>query len=125
MVQLRKAHDPTSLVGKIEPYALLVAQRHHEVGVCGDLALGQLQGLAAALHGLPESRLHRHHCVVSKRLPTLQRKPVGTIFLKPFAGEGDHARLELGRQPDDHVDVAVTAEIGVVLVGGPGGRPQT
>ena len=42
---------------------------------------------------------------------------MGTIFLKPFAGEGDHARLELGRQPDDHVDVAVTAEIGVVLVG--------
>ena len=42
---------------------------------------------------------------------------MGTVFLKLFAGEGDHARLELGRQPDDHVNVAVTAEIGVVLVG--------
>ena len=55
--------------------------------------------------------------MVSKRLPAFQCKPVGTVFLKLFAGEGDHARLELGRQPDDHIDVAVPAEIGVVLVG--------
>ena len=42
VVLLRKAHYPASLVGEIKPYALLVAQRYHEVGVRRDLALGQL-----------------------------------------------------------------------------------
>ena len=55
--------------------------------------------------------------MLSKRLPAFQCKPVGTVFLKLFAGKDDYARLELGRQTDDHIDVAVPAEIGVVLVG--------
>ena len=117
VVQLRIAHDPTSLVGEIEGYALLEAQCYHEVSVRRDLALGQLQGLASALHGLSEPGPHRPHCMVSKRLPAFQRKPVGAVLLKLFAGQGDHAELEFVGQPDNHVDVAVPAEVRVVLVG--------
>ena len=64
-----------------------------------------------------ESGPHRLQRLVSKRLPAFQRKPVGTVFLKLFAGKGGYARLELLGQTDDHIDVAVPAEIGVVLVG--------
>ena len=39
------------------------------------------------------------------------------VFLKLFAGRGGYARLELLGQPDDHIDVAVPTEVGVVLVG--------
>ena len=39
------------------------------------------------------------------------------VFLKLFAGKGNHARLELGRQTNDYIDIAVPAEVGVVLVG--------
>ena len=46
-----------------------------------------------------------------------QGKPVGAVFLKLFVGKGNHARLEPGRQTDDHVDIAVPTETSVVLVG--------
>ena len=39
------------------------------------------------------------------------------ISLQLLSRKGNQPRFELVRQPDDHIDVAVPAEIGAVLVG--------
>ena len=55
VVLLRVADDPPLLGWKVEPYAIPVAERHHEVGICMQVAFRQLYGLTTALGRIPES----------------------------------------------------------------------
>lgn len=116
MVLLGETDDPAPLVREIKPDALLVAHRHHQVGVRRDLALRHLQRLAAALRGFPEPGSRCLQRLVTKRLPLSMHESVGAVRLQLLAGKGGDVRFQLRRQPNDHIDVAVPAQVRVVLV---------
>ena len=78
IVLLRIAHDPTPLVGEIEPYALLVAQRDHEVGVGLYRALRQLYGLAPTGPASPSAHGAEMNAIARKQ-PCENHPPIAVL----------------------------------------------
>jgi len=118
MVLLRIANNPAVLVRKVKGKPGFVPKRHHHVGRSGNLTLGQLQGFAPGSHGLGtvcSSQCLQH--LVTKRLPSLMGKLVSLVLLKLNVAERSHPGPQLCRQLDNDIDIAVLAEVGVVLVG--------